>query len=1199
MSFTARRIGTMFRHAFIMLIMISACVTAFLAGPSYGQAAPTKIVAVFNCDYQPISFWDRKTDKPSGFFVDIMDSIAGSSGLQVHYICKNGWPEIITAIENNEADLGVLLKSEEREKKLLFSTPIDMTYLSFFARSQSNADIDHVPTEGFSVGVVKGSMSHEQLKNRTDVRLQTDSSYQEGLFSLLAGRIDLFAGEDSMILKTAREAGLEDRIKKVGKPFVERERGIVVRKNNAALLEQLNRALSGFVGSPEYQRIYLKWYGSPASYWTMDRTLSAAGVLLLITISIMAFWRYQSIAALNRELIRTNSARKRVVEALTKSEANLKKAEKIAKLGSWEWNILTNELLWSDEVFRIYGADLLKDKPSYDIVVQTVAPEYRETFVKAVEDAIKHDKPFEGKYRMIGLDGVERFTHTVGEVVRDSDGRPVSMFGIVRDITSSKTAEARITESENKFHTIFENAIDGIMIADPAEKRNIEANKAICAMLGYTRDEIISLRIEDMHPKADLRRTLDLFELQRRGELSLVLDVPMLRKDGSIVYADVNATPVAINGRHCLIGIFRDTTARKQADAVLRKREKQLAESQRIAHVGSWEHNLTTGEVVWSDELFRLMGLDPDKDPADFKMFFDMIHPDDRPALKNGIEETVKTGKPFSVHYRLTLRDGATRILHAQAELIHDETGTQNILSGTGQDITERMQAEEKIRQSEQFIRNILDTVDEGFIVIDRDFRILTANKAYCDQVGGVCDAVMGKHCYEISHKSSRPCYEEGEDCAALHVFQTGLPYSVLHKHTDAKGMIMYVETKGFPIKNAEGTVTSVIETINNITEKHLLEEERLKTQKLESIGTLAGGIAHDFNNLLQGVFGYISMAKMTLGQKEKSQAMLEQAEKALHQSVNLTTQLLTFSKGGKPIKRTISLLPMIENAVKFALSGSRTTYQLQIDPGLQQVEADEGQLGQVIQNIVLNADQAMPLGGNVMINARNLSSSDASLPNELDHRDTVLISIQDSGVGIPEEYLSKIFDPYFTTKDKGSGLGLATSYSIIKNHGGAVRVQSASGKGTTFLLYLPASGKRAEAVNLRQVTAGPRKGRVLVMDDEEVIRLVAKEMLRELGHEADFADKGEDAIEAYQKARDAGRPYDVVILDLTIRGGMGGEEAVRHLREIDPGVKAVVSSGYSDDGALSSHRDQGFQVFLKKPYNIVDLQHTLDALLK
>ncbi len=891
--------------------------------------------------------------------------------------------------------------------------------------------------------------------------------------------------------------------------------------------------------------------------------------------------------------------RKQTEEALRRSEKNLKKAEKIAKIGNWEWNILTNELVWSEEVYRIYGADPLKDKPSYDIVVKTVAPECRDRFVKAVEDAVRLDKHFEGEYRMIGLDGRERFTHTSGEVVRDRDNRPVSMFGIVQDITERKRAEEALQENEDKFRSIFEQAIDGIMIADPAQRRNIEANRAICAMLGYTRDELIALSVEETHPKKDLPRVLDLFERQVRGEISMAPDVPMVRKDGSVFYADVNARPVIIGGKQCLIGVFRDITERKQADEALREREKQLAESQRIAHIGSWEHNLTTGRVFWSDELFRLMGLDPRKDPADFTMFFNMIHPDDQPVLKKGIEETVKTGKQFSVDYRFILKDGTTRILHAQAELKRDETGTQAILSGTGQDITERKEAEKKIRQNEEFIRSILDTVDEGFIVIDRGYRILTANRAYCGQVARSCDDIIGRHCFEISHNNSRPCFEEGEECAVRQVFATGKHHGVLHKHRDHEGNVLYVETKGFPIKDAEGNVTSVIETVNNITEKHLLEEERLKTQKLESIGMLAGGIAHDFNNLLQGIFGYISMAIMSYDQKEKSLAMLGQAEKALHQSVNLTTQLLTFSKGGKPVKKPMSLEPVVENAVKFALSGSRTGYQLNIDHGLWHVNGDAGQLGQVIQNIVLNADQAMPKGGVVKIVARNVAANDRSLPSTLAAGNYVALTIEDNGVGIPEAYLNNIFDPYFTTKEKGSGLGLATSYSIIRNHQGQLLVESEAGKGSLFSLFIPAFTTRTAAETISQMTpAVVPKSRILVMDDEEMIRGLAMELLRELGHEVEVAADGESTVALYKEAVAAGKPFDIVILDLTVRGGMGGAETIQKLREIDPQVRAVVSSGYSDGADVSEYRQQGFRAYLKKPYDIAELNNALQTVL-
>jgi len=899
------------------------------------------------------------------------------------------------------------------------------------------------------------------------------------------------------------------------------------------------------------------------------------------------------------EMVEDITDRIRAEAKLRKSELRLAESQQVARIGSWSWDAVNDTLEWSDETCRRFDKDPQTFTPTVDYYLSRIHPQDRAAIQKAIRDSLENDAPYHIRPRIINESGREWVLEGFGVVERDATGKPLRFAGTAQDITRRLSVEEELRASEDKFRSIFEQATDGIMIADAQTKKHIEANAAICAMLGYTRDEIVGLSVDDLHPQEKLLEIQSLFEKQFRGEISLVPDVPMLRKDGSVFYADVNATRVLLRGRQCLAGIFRDATARKRSDAALREREKQLAESQRIAHIGSWEHNLTTGEVMWSDELFRLLGLDPRRDPADFKMFFAMIHPDDRPALQRGIDETVQTGKHFSIDYRFTLRDGRVRIIHAQAELRRDETGTQIILSGTGQDITERKEAEEKIRQSEEFIRGILDTVDEGFIVVDRDFHILTANKAYCGQVGRSCDDIIGRNCFEISHNSSRPCYEQGEECAVRQVFATGRPHAVFHKHTDLDGRLLYVETKGYPVKDAAGNVTSVIETVNNITEKHLLEEERLRAQKLESIGTLAGGIAHDFNNLLQGIFGYIAMAKMTFDQKEKSLAMLEQAEKALHQSVNLTNQLLTFSKGGKPVKKPLFLEPVIENSVKFALSGSRSEYQLNIDHDLWQVNGDAGQLGQVIQNIVLNADQAMPLGGVVKIAARNAAAGEPNLPAQVVQGNYVVLTIADNGVGIPEKYLSKIFDPYFTTKEKGSGLGLATSYSIIRNHEGQILVASAAGKGSRFSLYIPAlATKSAAEPSGRLTTALATKARILVMDDEEMIRSVAVELLRALGHEVEVAAHGEATLATFRAAAAAGRPFDIVILDLTIRGGMGGVETIRKLREIAPEVKAVVSSGYSDDAAIADFRQQGFRAFLKKPYNIKELQEVLSALL-
>ncbi len=533
--------------------------------------------------------------------------------------------------------------------------------------------------------------------------------------------------------------------------------------------------------------------------------------------------------------------------------------------------------------------------------------------------------------------------------------------------------------------------------------------------------------------------------------------------------------------------------------------------------------------------------------------------------------------------------------LETHAVPLRNEKNEIFALLGVTRDVTERKHAEEALRQSEHFIRNILDTVDEGFIVIDKDYRILTANKAYCSQAGRSSEEIIGSHCYELSHKINRPCHEEGVECATRHIFETGTPHTALHRHKDSNGNILFVETKAFPIKDDSGAVTSVIEVINNVTEKYLLEEERLKTQKLESIGTLAGGIAHDFNNLLQGVFGYISLAKLTHDRKEKSLAMLDQAEEALNLSVNLTTQLLTFSKGGNPVKKLIRLQPTIENAVKFALSGSSADYRMDITPNLWSVEADAGQLAQVIQNIVLNANEAMAGKGTVTISIKNMD-----IPTKADPRlpaggQFLRIDIQDTGTGISEQNIPKIFDPYFTTKQRGSGLGLATSYSIIKNHGGLIEVTSEQNRGTTFTIYLPASGQTDITAEPARLTAATTKTlKVLLMDDEDVVRSVAKEMIAALGHEVEAAEDGNRAIELFRQARDKGRPFDLIILDLTVKGGMGGEEAIAKILEIDPKIRAVVSSGYADSTIVANYRNYGFSAILNKPYKLASLKDCL-----
>lgn len=321
------------------------------------------------------------------------------------------------------------------------------------------------------------------------------------------------------------------------------------------------------------------------------------------------------------------------------------------------------------------------------------------------------------------------------------------------------------------------------------------------------------------------------------------------------------------------------------------------------------------------------------------------IHPPEAmPKVLEAFELCMRGGQRIAEAVPVMRRGGS--VFHADICASAVTIGTKQCAVGLFRDITDRLKVEEALRKSEKFIKDILDTVDEGFIVIDKNFCILTANRAYCQAVGEKREDVVGRHCYALSHGVAAPCYEAGEECPVQRVFLTGESSSALHTHIDSKGGVSYVEVKAFPLKDDGGVTVAAIETVNNVTAKRLLEEERLQTEKMAAIGTLAGGIAHDFNNLLQGVFGYITMAKMDLEQQERPLAMLEQSEKALHLAVSLTDQLLTFAKGGKPLKNRMDLRDIIEDAVKFALSGSRVAHRIIAAEDLRPVEADAGQIG-------------------------------------------------------------------------------------------------------------------------------------------------------------------------------------------------------------------------------------------------------------
>jgi two-component system cell cycle sensor histidine kinase/response regulator CckA len=382
-----------------------------------------------------------------------------------------------------------------------------------------------------------------------------------------------------------------------------------------------------------------------------------------------------------------------------------------------------------------------------------------------------------------------------------------------------------------------------------------------------------------------------------------------------------------------------------------------------------------------------------------------------------------------------------------------------------------------------------------------------------------------------------------------------------------------------------------------DISERKRQEEELMKAQKLESLGILAGGIAHDFNNLLTGIMGNLSLLEKSPRLADDDGRRLEAAMKASVRAQTLTHQVLTFSRGGFPIKRTGSVGQLLVDSVEFSLRGSNVRSELSIPDDLWPVDMDEGQIHQVIHNLLINAVQAMPEGGAVKIGADNIViTEELQLP--LPSGRYVRISVRDEGVGIAQENLGKVFDPYFTTKAEGTGLGLATAYSVVKKHGGLITVGSKVGSGSTFCFYLPASSEELRTREHRITRSGSGNGRILLMDDDETVREMASELLSALGYEPVVVRDGREAINSCVAAQEAGIPFDAVILDLTVAGGMGGCEALQEILKIDPSVKAIASSGYFYSPMMSDFAKYGFVDVLPKPYDADELSRLLGRIL-
>ncbi|MCD4652294.1 MAG: PAS domain S-box protein [Candidatus Cloacimonetes bacterium] len=793
-----------------------------------------------------------------------------------------------------------------------------------------------------------------------------------------------------------------------------------------------------------------------------------------------------------------------------------------------------------------------------------------------------------------------------------------TIIALERDITERKEAEKALRNSEEKFRLITDQSLIGILIIQ--DERFIYTNQAFQDMSGYSKEEILSWTLEDgfniIHPD-DRPFAREQNRKKMSGETDVVPQYAYRgrHKDGRMIWIEQYSRAIELNGRVALMLTIVDISGRKTAEQALGESEEQLelffSQSLEGFFFAEFDEPLSWSEDVDKQEVIEYAFNNLKLTKINTAMA-DLYRTSHNELINCSIADLfsydIQYGKEslrrlfderqISIEYREFRFNGDWMWTLSDYICIYTENKMIKGIFGIKKDITERKQTMNELANQKERLAVTLRSIGDGVISTDTDGNVVLMNKVAEEMTGFTTKEAIGKpliSVFNIINEKSRKQVENPVDKVLDDPLTVGLANHTILVSKD--GTERNIADSAAPIRDSDSIVIGVVLVFRDISEKHRMELEMQKSERLESVALLAGGIAHDFNNILMAIMGNLNLCKVKLDPHSESYAIATDAENAALRAKKLTHQLLTIAKGGNPVKQTTSLREIIRESSEFVLRGSNAVCNYHFPEDLAYVNVDVGQNGQDFQNLVINANQAMPEGGTIDITLENVMIYDNMCPG-LESGEYIKILIEDSGPGMSSETIKRVFDPYFTTKSEGSGLGLSISYSIIKRHMGHVQVESHSGSGTCFNIYLPAVAEKGNNSTGDEENLLVGEGRILLMDDEDFIRRVSGEMLRYLGFEVDTVQNGDELIDYYKRAMQENRPYAVVIMDLTIPGGAGGREAIKHLKKIDPDAKAIVSSGYTTDPIMSEYKQSGFAGVIPKPYKIRELSQLLKNVL-
>ncbi len=772
----------------------------------------------------------------------------------------------------------------------------------------------------------------------------------------------------------------------------------------------------------------------------------------------------------------------------------------------------------------------------------------------------------------------------------------VLVVAAIRDVTDRMRTEAALREAEARFRSFFEHAPIGDVIFG-SDGRYVEVNDAFCELVGYSREELQELTWRELTHPDDLERDVELVLKLLQGDVETYqIEKRYVHRLGHSVWALLTASLFhGAEGEPLhFVSQVVDVTERRLAQEAVAESAARLAEAQRLAHVGSWEWRVEENVLAWSDELYRILAIDPGSGELSYERYLERIHPDDRTRFESVVSKTFEAGGSYAHEYRVVLPDGTTRWIQGRGQIEIGPEGPAR-LRGTAQDITERKEAEQRLVDAELRYRTLVERLPLATYIrpLDMSRPNVYASPQVEQMLGYSAEEWQGnpRLLAEIVHPDDR----QRVLAEAARVRSTGEPFRGEYRYIARDGRVVWVQDETYVVQDEHGE-PCVQGYLLDITERKQAEEERDRlrdelhhSQKLDAIGQLAGGVAHDFNNMLTAIKGYSELLLDGLEPGSPLRAEAEQIRRAADQASGMTSQLLAFSRKQPSQPKLIDLNEVVSAASDLLRRLVGGAVELVADARAQVagVLADPTQIEQVLLNLAVNARDAMPAGGTLRITTQNVEiGEERAAEHEAVAGSYVVISVADTGQGMDASTKERVFEPFFTTKGpgQGSGLGLATVYGIVKQSSGFVRVESEPHAGSVFEVYLPCAtaGPSPNGLPADQLGApGGQNGSVLLVEDEEIVRDLARTVLERAGYSVRAAVNGADALALCAQAT---TEIDLLVTDM-VMPGMGGRELAERVLALRPGAGVVLMSGYTEEAPVVEIAEGVAAGFLQKPF--------------